>query len=163
MTSKKDQPNSAKKKKRKGKKSNKRYIALGALGFISAVAWWGTRPFSGTIEYGICKTFIELRLNYPQTLMTSQIEDFNNALRLHYTYIDPYGQYRMDFAQCTFRTNPTSGQLYLAEVKINRVKLDDKIVNAFNQTMPVFDMYQPDLVLPRVEDKLENIHPKEEE
>jgi len=147
-----------KKKDRKKKKDKKRNIFLGIAGAVGLIIWWGTQPLVGTMQYGVCKTFIETQLYYPRTLRINSVSDFDRSLRVYYTYIDPFGQSRMDFTECTFApTSGGTGNMIISSIEMNRQPVSQEKLDAFNQTIPAILAYPPDLIIPVYEDALKNI------
>ena len=82
---------SSKKKGKKGKRltreerlkkrKNTRNMVLGGIFFVFLLIWWGTMPIKGGIDFGICRTFAELREEYPSTMKIRAVETFDQALR----------------------------------------------------------------------------------
>lgn len=149
----------AKDKKDEGSKKKKKLIkriVIGILAFFTLILWWGLQPPRGTIEYGACKTFVELRLRYPNTFRLSSLVNFDQSLRLYFTYVDPYGETKMDVIECTFRSDPETG-FALDAIAYNRRLVPQDEVERFNQTIPAILAYPPDLIIPRQEDILRTI------
>lgn len=145
--------------KKKDKKQKIKIIKRSIMGFVAFVAllmWWGMQPIRGTIQYGVCKTFIELRLRYPQTFRLSTLTNFDQSLRLYFTYIDAYGEKKMDFVECTFRPDPETG-FVLDSVAYNRTYIPEDEIAMFNKTIPGILAFPPDLTIPRQEDVLKVI------
>lgn len=147
------------KKKEPGKKAKiiKRSI-LGFAAFVALLVFWGAQPIRGTLQYGVCKTFVELRLRYPQTFRLSLLTNFDQSLRLYFTYVDAYGEKKMDLVECTFRPDPQSDTGFsLDSIAYNRKYIPQEEIDLFNQSIDVFAHYTPDLIIPRQEDILKVI------
>lgn len=145
-----------KKTKPKKKKSIKKMVFLGVVGFISLILWWGFQPFRGTIEYGVCKVFAELKVSYPSTFQTLFIQNFDQSVRIYYSHLDGYGQSRSEFIECSFRPDPNTG-FAIESVKINRTAISQDEIENFNRTIPAILANPPDLVLPSYEDLFKNL------
>ncbi len=135
----------------------KRYsIIVGVFAFFFLI-WLVTKPFKGGPTFGVCKTFLELYVEYPQELMLSKVEDFGAELRIWYTSLDPYGEYNLDYMQCFFRADEKTG-FALEKVMVNRRDVDQEIVDRFNPSIPAILAYPPDLTYPRaLGDDLESL------
>lgn len=155
----------AKDKKGKDPKKKKKLIkrtVIGVLAFITLIVWWGMKPMRGPIQYGVCKTYAELKLRYPQTFKVSSFVNFDQALRIYFTYTDAYGETKMDLIECAFRPDPETG-FALESITYNRRLVPQEEVDLFNKTIPAIVAYPPDLIIPRQEDVLKLITAAPEE
>lgn len=130
------------------KKRNKRIMSiLGGVGFVYLVMW-GLEPFSASIEYGICKTFLELNVTYPTTLHVNELNVLSDgSYRLWFSQIDPFGASRQDSFQCNFAYSP-EGMPTLTKVKIGTIFVDKQKIDYFNTAVPYLVANPPDLVYP---------------
>ena len=135
-----------KKKKKKGK--TKRNIALGVLAFFALFIWYGFQPLYGTIHVGICRTYAELQLRYPSTMKLTMMDQYQDAIRLYYTFTGPFGESRSSLIECTFTTDPATGQIVASAVKIDQAIATEEQLAAFNATIPIIIKHEPDLVIP---------------
>jgi hypothetical protein len=88
------------------KRRKKRRLILGVGGsvaFVLLLLWYGTMPLKGPIQYGICRTILELDLKFPQTIKMTYVETFDKSLRMYYTYTDAFGSIRSEMLECDFR------------------------------------------------------------
>lgn len=83
-------------------------------------------PRKGSIIYGLCGTFLEQQITFPQTLNYTSVEQYPVAVRIYYTYTDTFGQYQFNRIECTFRQDSEKG------VQLERVFFD--AVNAITET-----------------------------
>lgn len=132
------------------------------FGFIGLFGWglyYLFAPFTGGLSYGICKTYLELNVPYPQTLLLSEVVvTRNGSVRIWYTHIDAFGSYRLDSFQCTFAVDEQTKASYIAEVKIGKMNIDPIEVERFNVSIPYLVANPPDLTLPvPIPDSLESI------
>ncbi len=104
-------------------------------------------PRQGTILYGICNTFLEQNIAYPEVIRRQRVEQYPRGVRIYYSEIDPFGQHRFDMIECAFFKNET-GQILLENVMINREEVDQEILDKFNPTIPIIMMSEPNLDLP---------------
>lgn len=144
-------------KKRREKHFPKYKVMFGLLGFIIVFLIWATWPHYQTARYGICKTYIERNVLYPQTLEFVFVEEtvppprYLPVVRMLYHKIGAFGDHWLNFAECTFRPDPQMG-LVLDSVNINREKYhpaeDPERVESFNKTIPVILSTELDLTSP---------------
>ena len=102
----------------------------------------------GTELFGVCKTFIELQVKYPRTLDITEVEQFARAVRIYYSYIDPYGNHKSDFIECAFERVPGKG-VQLQTILLNRTEIDEEVIADFNETITAVRAGDPDLTVPR--------------
>ncbi|MFN3700805.1 MAG: hypothetical protein ACK4VI_04690 [Alphaproteobacteria bacterium] len=137
----------AQKKIAERKKQFKRYgIGAGFL-LLIPLGFWLFKPFEQGMDYGICKTFIELITPFPQSIYYSEVVSFNDSIRVWYSQNDPFGQYRLQAVQCFFGPHEQYG-MGLTRVTIGRREIDPEIVQKFNNALPAIFAYPPDLVYP---------------
>ncbi len=136
-----------------------RYSIIGFLSLLSYGVYFLFKPFTGTLPYGICKTFLELNVPYPSTILLSEVNTTRNGgVRIWFTHIDSFGSYRLDSFICTFAKNEETGSFYLAEVKVGKLNIEPTIVERFNSALPYLIANKPDLTLPApIPDSLEDI------
>lgn len=133
---------------------------LGALLFVWLL-FYLFAPFKGSMAYGVCKVFLEQHVEYPMHLRLSQVEEFDNWVRIWHTKLDAYGEYRLEPIQCFFRLDETYGyvidRVFLGDPSRPRV-FEEEVVARFNKTLPVILQNPPDLTMPRpLPDALENL------
>lgn len=147
--SKKDRPLSplAQKKRNLRKKRIKQtgYLALFIL--FSYGLWWMLKPYQSDLRYGICKVFIELQVPYPYTIHYSEVISFSDSVRVWYSYLDSFGDYRLVPTQCYYEPHPQYGWA-LARVTTGRRQIDPDVIDRFNVSIPTIVMNPPDLVFP---------------
>lgn len=126
-------------------------IGGGAGGFILLVLiiMAACAPRTGSDQFGICKTFTELYVRYPETLSYDFVEQYEKAVRIGYTQIDASGQFRYSMMECSFRPDTAMG-MAVDTVLLNRKPLDSALVTRFNPSLPAILDASPDLVLPPV-------------
>ncbi len=105
------------------------------------------KPFEGGMPFGICKVFLEQRVRYPHELRLSTVEEFETSVRIWYTQVDAFGEYRMEPIQCYFKQDETFG-FVLDKVTVNRRELDQKIIDDFNRAFGAVLAVPIDLTLP---------------
>lgn len=132
----------------KDKKKLRRNAALGFLAFAALFIWYGLQPLVGPQEVGICRTFAEMKLKYPQTMKLTTTDQFGDALRLYFTYIGPFGETRSSIIECRVRPDPATGQPQLYAIKIDRTPVSDAEVQEFNRTIPYILQHNPNRVIP---------------
>jgi hypothetical protein len=135
-------------KKRIRKKRSKKYKIFGSVVFFVLIIYLGLMQPEASIEYGICKTFLELNVVYPTTMHVNELDIKNDgSYRLWYTQIDPFGASRLESFQCYFKTDQ-QGNLQLAKVKMGILTLEKEKVAYFNSAIPYIVANSPDLTFP---------------
>ncbi len=128
-------------KKLKKKKTIKR-TALSLLGlFVIYIVWWGLKPFKSSAEYGICRTFLELSIPYPHTLNVGEIKILRDGgMRLWYSYIDAFGEYRGENFTCYLQPDPEKpGKVKLTEIKFRKINMNATQIASLNNALIYFE------------------------
>lgn len=133
-------------KKKRGSTRNK--IIAGVVVLFGLIMYIGLQPIVGTPRYGVCRTFIELQLPYPETLQINVVEESPLAVRVYFSHIDAFGSSRLNMIECEYRTDQRLG-LVLSSVHLNRVEMPKDMVDMFNYTVPYVLANPPDLRMPR--------------
>ncbi|MBK9586074.1 MAG: hypothetical protein KA099_00165 [Alphaproteobacteria bacterium] len=149
-------------KEKKTEKKKKQYKNIAKfVGFclVFYLFYFLFAPFKGGLPYGICKTFIELNVTFPDTILLSEVSTIRNGgVRIWFTHIDSFGSYRLEPFVCMFAKDEKSGSLILAEAKVGKLSVDPKLVERFNFAIPYLVKSPPDLTLPMpIPDSLEDI------
>jgi hypothetical protein len=146
----KDQPAKPPKPKKTKKEMRKLYLRFlyGFVFFITAGIAYLLQPLQATIHYGICRTFVELQLRFPQTLFVSSLEVYERTWRMYYTYTGSSGEQRASMIECRFTTNPKTGYPWLESIQIDRVPIAKDKVLQFNRLIPVVAAAKPELTDP---------------
>lgn len=129
---------------------NMRQIMYGAGGMallILILTIYSCQPKDGSMAFGICSTFLELQTPYPHTLNYTDIEGSRTAVRIYFTNIDPFGEFKQEMIECTFGPDEAMG-MKLTQVTRNRRPVDAALVRKFNITLPTIMASDPYLVLP---------------
>lgn len=135
-------------------------VFLGVFIFQSCV------PKKGSLLYGLCGSFLEQQVTFPQTIRHTSVEQYPKALRIYYTHIDAFGQYQFEMTECTFKQDPQAG-VQLDRVFFNYVKditskervrgkgrlyeVKRDVINLFNRSQSARSIMSqdPDLTLPQ--------------
>ncbi len=132
----------------------------GALVGLALFGWlvnYMFTPYRAGITFGICKTFLELNLQFPQDMRISTVDDFGEYVRIWYTQLDAFGEYRMENIQCHFRADEVTGAA-IDKITINRREVDPERITKFNKILPVILASPPDLTIPYpLPDSLESL------
>lgn len=147
--------------KARGDKKRKQYIKYGAsiagVLFVGYVGYGLFKPYQAGLTFGVCKIFLEQNTRYPHTLKLSTVEELNNFVRIWYTQIDAFGEYRLENIQCNFEADEITGGR-LSRVTFSRREVDPEKVAAFNKMLPIIFANPPDLTYPRpIPDRLEDM------
>lgn len=125
-------------------------VAYGAGGIIImliVLSIFSFQPKKGPMSYGICSTFLEMSTPYPNTLQYTDLEGSRTALRIYFTSIDPFGEYKLEMMECTFGPDEKTG-MKLTQVTRNRRPVDAETVRKFNATLSTVIESKPYLVMP---------------
>lgn len=132
----------------------------GIIGAIVLVLGYGIYllfiPYKGGMTFGVCKTFLEQQLAYPERARLSNVEDMGALIRIWYTQVDSFGEYRMESLSCTYRAaNDADMKKYgtplpfvLSKAVIGRRDIDAGVVEKFNYGIPAIVSSDLDLTLP---------------
>lgn len=120
-------------------------IALALLLVVLMV--YSCQPKKGSMGYGICSTFLELTTTYPHTLQYSDVEFSRTAVRIYFSAIDAFGEFKNEMLECTFGPDEKMG-MKLTQVKRNRNPVEQKVIDEFNMTLPTVMSSKPYLVMP---------------
>lgn len=105
-------------------------VTLIILIFVIVMTVQSFAPRKGNILYGICTHFIELQLQFPDTIKQKEIELYRKGVRIYYTHMNGYGEERLEMSECSFRQSPQAG-VQLENVYFNYVKnitAEDRII-----------------------------------
>ncbi len=139
----------------------KRYIKIGlSIVFIALMIWAYNYLFgrySAKMTFGICRTYLELNVQFPQDLRLSTVEDFGSYVRIWYSQLDAFGEFRMEQIQCHFK-NREGGGTIVEKILINRREVDPDKIKSFNKIIPVIIQSPVDLTMPYpLADSLEDL------
>ena len=110
-------------------------------------------PRYGTINFGICKTFVELQEPYPSSINWLWAwDDGAGNVGIGYKRVDPFGLESSNEITCTIHVDEKQ-IITLEAVDINGKKRkypqeDPEILKKFNTGLIGLFAYPPDLVLP---------------
>ena len=127
-------------KKKKKKKRQRLFIFLVVFVLISYPVWWLFKPFKASAKYGTCKSLLELYIPYPHTLYVSEINQMRDgSLRLWYTHIDAFGEYRLENFECNIQNNPETGRMSIKKIKVHKVFLEPDKLKHLSSALPYFE------------------------
>ena len=134
------------------------------LFFLIVIFYQACAPRKGTILYGMCSAFLEQQVTFPGTLNYTAVEQYPKAVRIYFTYIDGFGQYQFELAECVFEQGEQGVMLdrvffnYIKDITSKeRVKgkgrlyeVEQKYIDLFNRSRSVQAIMSqdPDLALP---------------
>ena len=121
------------------KKNKKRIMILGGVGLLSFLVWFLMKPYKASYDYGICRTFLELNIPYPHTIYVSELKYLRDgSLKLWYTHTDAFGEYRIESFVCKLATDPETGIMEVASLKMHKTYLDPEKVKGYNSALAYF-------------------------
>lgn len=127
-------------------KKNKLLMALAIILLILAGAGYyyyeSNKPSYGTWRYGVCRAFVELQLRFPKTMWVTQVVEDSHYAEIYVSYLNAHGMRPTRVYKCNYKQSGNS--IKIDYITIDNEKIDDKIVNKFNQVVP-FLINDPDL------------------
>ena len=124
------------------------YGTCAVLFLLIVLSIYSFQPKTGPMAYGICSTFLELNTPYPNTLQYIDLEGSRTALRIYFTAIDPFGEFKQEMIECSFGPDEAGTGMKLTQVTRNRRPVDAQVVSKFNETLPIVIASDPYLVMP---------------
>ena len=100
-----------------------------------------------SIEYGLCKVFIETRVEYPRELRFTAVQTYPSKIRVWYVAHDSFGQKPIEKMDCSFTR--VNGIPQMTKAEINRGEIDPRDIELFNYSIPAILENPPDLEYPR--------------
>lgn len=128
----------------KKKKDFIKYGSIAGAFLVLLLVLFSCQSSKGPMEYGVCSVFLEMNTPYPHTLRYNAVEGSRTSIRIYYTSVDPFGQYKEEMIECKFR----SDKWELVEVSKNRRVVNSEEVRKFNILIPTIIENDPDLSLP---------------
>lgn len=89
--------------------------------FVILIIVQSCTPRTGNILYGMCSQFLQLQLQFPETIKQKDIELYPRAARIYYTHIDGFGEYQLESIECAFYQDEVKG-VQLESVFFSNVK-----------------------------------------
>lgn len=123
-------------------------FGAGGVAFLMILLMvYSGQPAKGSMAYGICSTFLELNTPYPHTLRYIDLEGSRTAVRIYFTNIDPFGEYKQEMIECTYGPDPDMG-MRLTQIARNRKEVDAETVANFNKILPTVIASDPYRIMP---------------
>lgn len=129
------------------KKKHILYASGGVVLLLLILMVYSCQPKQGSMAFGICSVFLELNTPYPETLDYTGLEGSRTAVRIYYTNVDPFGEYKLEMIECTFGKDEKAG-MKLTEIKRNRRPVDPEEIEKFNMLLPTIIASDPYRVAP---------------
>lgn len=123
------------------------YGAGGVVALILILMIYSCQPKNGSMAFGICSAFLEQNTPYPHTLRYTDIEGSRTAVRIYFTNVDPYGEFKQEMIECTFGPDEKMG-MKVTQITRNRRPVDPALIRSFNISLPTIISSDPYLVLP---------------
>ena len=114
-------------------------------------------PHKGGIAYGTCLTFLQSHTRYPDTIKLNSVEYLEQgaSIRIWYSQIDSFGQYRLEPIQCYFRAAQQEDiskygavPFVVEKIKLNKLDIENDEIDSFNKSILGIVANPPDLILP---------------
>lgn len=123
------------------------YAAGGVVLLLVVLLFFGCQPKEGPISFGICSVFLEMDTPYPQTLNYTDLEGSPTSVRIYYTSVDPFGEYKREMIECSFGPNKTGG-MKVTKIERNRRPVEQSKVDEFNKILPSVMASNPYRIMP---------------
>lgn len=135
------------------------FIAAGAviILFIFITALTFTAAPKGTWRYGLCHVFLERYSQYPTNLRILVAGERQNSAQIGYLTTNAYGSQVSQLMECFYNIDSTG--VTINRITIDRVPLEQKLIDDFNLTIPAI-LGREDLhyeLPPRLPDNLEDL------
>ena len=131
----------AKKKPQRKKDPTFKIIAglLALLGMaVGGLTYYENLPKKGTMSYGLCKTYLEMQLSYPDSMDLIQVFDYQTKVIMDYRYLDVYGQIRTERTYCELERSPVTGFGQLK--KVTRKELGRQVFEEPENKLKLFNV-----------------------
>lgn len=129
-------------------KNQKLWIGIGASILLILIVAFACMPRKGTIQYGICKIYIEKNIAiFPSTFYEILSYETYGLAHIEYMNINLEGDKSYEIVECKFVQSPTRG-LELTEVVHERDRRPDEEIKKFNKIIPIIIESPPDLTMP---------------
>lgn len=91
----------------------------GGIGFFVLIIIMALMPAQGTMQYGICKVYVELSELYPQEIKYLNVED-GDPVKIYYKKVDPFGVDSVNSIECHFKRDNTGNMTYeISKIDVN--------------------------------------------
>ena len=94
-----------------------------------------TRPPKGTWRYGVCRSFVELYLRYPQTIRIEDVTERSTYAKLELNYLNAQGSRPTRIFRCDYEQKSGKGVL-IKEIRIDRKLVEQGTIDSFNIVVP---------------------------
>ncbi len=131
-------------------KISKKQIKMAGAGvgaLLIILLLFSCQPKNGPMTFGICSAFLELNTPYPHTLQYNSVDLSQTAVRIYFTNVDPFGQFKQEMIECGYGLD-SQGNPKLTQVSRNRRAIDQAIVEKFNVSLPTIVESDPYRVMP---------------
>lgn len=123
-------------------------IAAAVLaGFLLIYSLYACQPKKGSMAYGVCSTLLEMQTQYPNTLRHINVEGSATTVRIYFTSIDAFGQYKLEMYECKFGPGVTGG-MQITDILRNRERVGNDFIDEANKILPAIVNSDPYRVMP---------------
>ncbi len=128
----------------------KKYGMIGAAVLACLIliySVYSCQPKKGSMAYGVCSTLLEMQTQYPNTLRHINVEGSATTVRIYFTSIDAFGQYKLEMYECKFGRGPDGG-MQITDILRNRERVGNDFIDEANKILPVIVNSDPYRVMP---------------
>lgn len=130
----------------------RKYILWGSITALILLILGGVyscQPTEGSMAYGICSTLLETNTQYPETLKITEVEGSRTTVRIYFTSIDAFGQFKLEMFECKFGPDPNNDKgMRITELLRNRKSLGQEAISNANKILPAITSSNPYRVMP---------------
>ena len=96
----------------------------------------------------MCRTFLELHHEYPQSIDIMAVGEDQRSATIFYTVQNAFGATEMNNAYCVYGQDQRSKRVIMEQIQINGERLRGKRIERFSSTIPYIIYSKPDATLP---------------
>lgn len=124
-------------------------VILGILvvGYIVYATFLSDGNRQGTWRYAVCRTFLELNHEFPQTIDILAAGEGQSDVTIFYNVRNSFGATEVNSAYCAY-TQAQGGRVILRSLQINGEEVDRERRDKFSFTIPYIIYSNPDASLP---------------
>jgi hypothetical protein len=116
-------------------------------GLLLIYSLYSCQPKQGSMAYGVCSTLLEMQTQYPNTIRHINVEGSSTTVRIYFTSIDAFGQYKLEMYECKFGPGENGG-MRITDILRNRERVDNDFIDEANKILPVIVNSDPYRVMP---------------
>lgn len=110
------------------------------------IAWGLHVPMQeGSFRFGICRVFVELYVQYPDTIKLGVAKETSRSVELWFEHIDSFGENHLQLMECYFKKDESGKVWQISRAEIDRREIDPDVIADFNRSIPMIYAFPPEL------------------